>query len=69
MERYSDKVLKLINVHPNGMANFYGLRNDDVLCVPGSDGELMIESVKEVKLGLRRRALTIEVRRGQLPAV
>ena len=69
MERYTDKVLKLINVHPNGMANFYGLRNDDILCVSGSDGELMIESVEKVKLGLRTRPFTNKVRRGQLPAV
>jgi hypothetical protein len=69
MERYSDKVLKLINVHPNGMANFYGLRNDDILCVSGSDGELMIESVEAVKVGLSRRPLTIEVRRGHFPEV
>ncbi len=42
------KYLKLLNVHPNGMANFYGLRNDDILYVPGSDEELMIESVEAV---------------------
>jgi hypothetical protein len=63
------KYLKLINVYPNGMANFYGLRNDDILCVPGSDGELMIESVKVVKVGLKRRPLTFEVRRSQFPEV
>ena len=63
------KYLKLKGVYPNGIARFYGLRNDDILCIPGGDGELIIESVKEVKLGLRRRPLTIEVRRGQLPAV
>jgi hypothetical protein len=41
------KYLK-IKVNPNGMASFLGLRNDDILCVPGSDGELMSGSVKEV---------------------
>ncbi len=63
------KYLKLKGVYPNGIASFFRLRNDDILCVPGSDGELIIESVEKVKLGLRTRPSTIEVRRGQLPAV
>jgi hypothetical protein len=63
------KYLK-IKVNPNEMASFLGLRNDDILCVPGSDGELMSGSVKEVKFGLtKERPLTIEVRRGQFPVL
>jgi hypothetical protein len=71
-EKWYDKQTKYLcleSIQPNGIANFYGLRDDDILCIPGRDGELMCESVKGVKEGWRMRPLTIEVRRGQLLAI
>ena len=65
------KYLKLTNVMENGTASFFGLRNDDVLCIQGKDGQLMLGSVKDVKGGMEKRPLTIEVSRrgGQFPAL
>jgi len=63
------KYLKLTNVMENGTASFFGLRNDDVLCIQGSNGKLMLGSVKDVKVGWEKRPLTVEVlRRVQFPA-
>jgi hypothetical protein len=59
------KYRRLIEVDPNGMANFYGLRNHDILCIPGSNRELMIEPINGEMF--KKRPLTIEVWRGQFP--